>query len=70
MFKGVRQGDPLSSLLFVLGADLLQSVINIAANRNILQHHLGPNFQGEYPIIQYADYTLIVSQLMPLRFLA
>jgi hypothetical protein len=32
----VRQGDPLSPLLFVLVADLLQSIINSAVQNGIL----------------------------------
>lgn len=34
--RGVRQGDPLSPLLFALGVDLLQSIINKAHQRGVL----------------------------------
>jgi hypothetical protein len=58
--KGVRQGDPLSPLLFVLSADLLQSIVNKAYNMNLLNHPLRKDFGQDYPIIQYADDTLII----------
>jgi hypothetical protein len=34
--RGVRQGDPLSPLLFLIAADLLQCIINKTANMGIL----------------------------------
>lgn len=43
-----------------MAADLLRSVVNDAAQNGVLTHPLGPQFGGDYPIIQYADDTLII----------
>lgn len=57
--RGVRQGDPFSPLLFVLNVDLLQSIINKAAQLGHLRLPI-PAPTMDFPIIQYADDTLIV----------
>jgi hypothetical protein len=58
--RGVRQGDPLSPLLFVMVADLLQSIVNRGYSLNFLKHLLSKDYGQDYPIIQYDDDTLII----------
>ena len=59
---GVRQGDPLSPLISVLSADLLQSILNKASILSIitppLQVYSCPNSR----VVQYADDTLVLMQ--------
>jgi hypothetical protein len=53
---------PLSPLLFVLGADFLQTIINDAMNNGFLQLPIPLPGMTDFPILQYADDTLIFMQ--------
>ena len=56
---GVRKGDPLSSLLFVLAADEFTEMIQNVARAGLLQG-LGPNGDSNKVLCwQYADDTLL-----------
>jgi hypothetical protein len=60
--RGVRQANPLFPLLFVLAAELLQHVLNKAANRDLLKYPLQLPHTRDFPVIQYADDTTLVLQ--------
>jgi hypothetical protein len=61
--RGLRQGDPLSPLLFLIIVDILQKVIQGFSKEGSLNHPLVSDLTC--PVIQYADDTLIIFQGEP-----
>jgi hypothetical protein len=68
--RGVRHGDPLSPLPFVLAADLLQSIVNSALSRGFFRLPLVRGGGTDFLIIQYVDDTLLVMEACPRQLLA
>ena len=67
--RGVRQGDPLSPLLFVMVSELLQAMVNKLFHDGVLHAPLNiPN--ADFPIVQYANDTLLIMQSCPVQLAA
>jgi hypothetical protein len=57
-----KAGDPLSPLIFVLDADLLQSIVNRAKDQGLLKLPIPLRYTNDFLVIQYADDTLLVME--------
>lgn len=63
--RGLRQGDPLSPLLFVLAVDSLARILQLAASAGLIEG-LGPvGFRESIRCLQYADDTLVFCKAKP-----
>ena len=57
--KGLRQGDPLSPMLFNIVADMLALLINRAKNDGQISGIIPQLVDGGLSILQYADDTIL-----------
>jgi hypothetical protein len=54
----------------VLAADLLQTIVNKASSMGLLNLPLASGYTSDFPIIQYADDTLLIMEACPRQLLA
>lgn len=59
---GLRQGDPLSSFLFIIVVDPLCRLLNHAASCGIFEGLGSPWIRGGTKMLQYADDMLIFAK--------
>jgi hypothetical protein len=57
--KGVRQEDPLSSILFNIVVDILAILINIAKDEGQISGVIHNILDDDLSILQYADDTIL-----------
>lgn len=57
----VRQGNPLSPLIFVLTVDMLQSIFNEAMRSNLIHVPIPMGPKHDLHVIHYADDTILVT---------
>jgi hypothetical protein len=67
--RGVHQGDPLSPLLLVGVSELLQAMVNQLSQAGVLHAPLNIP-QADFPIVKYADDTLLILQACPVQLAA
>ena len=60
--KGVRQGDPLSPLLFNIAADVLAKMVHMGQNSQLIRGLILEYIEGGIALLQYADDTILCIQ--------
>ena len=68
--KGLRQGDPISPLLFNLVVDILTRMLMKAANHQLIEGLCAEICPGRIICFQYADDTLLIVQADETQLLA